>query len=87
MERQFYAMILRARVNPTHQAVKWLDDQNRLSCIVTQNVDGLFQKAGVNPEKVIEIHGTEHQVRCFNCGAIGNRQDIETMFPAGIYIP
>jgi len=87
MERQFYAMILRARVNPTHQAVKWLDDQNRLSCIVTQNVDGLFQKAGVNPEKVIEIHGTEHQVRCLNCGAIGNRQDIETMFPAGIYIP
>lgn len=87
MERQFYHLILRARVNPTHRAAKWLDDQNRLSCIVTQNVDGLFQKAGVNPEKVIEIHGTEHKVRCLNCGAIGNRQDIETMFPAGIYIP
>lgn len=87
MERQFYQMILRSKVNPTHQAAKWLDDQNRLSCIVTQNVDGLFQKAGVNPEKVIEIHGTEHQVRCLNCGVSSNRQDVEAMFHEGIFIP
>jgi len=87
MERQFYHMILRSKVNPTHRAAKWLDDQKRLSCIVTQNVDGLFQKAGLSPEKVIEIHGTEHQVRCLKCGALGNRQDVEAMFTAGIYIP
>ncbi|MGV8057817.1 MAG: urea transporter [Smithellaceae bacterium] len=87
MERQFYNIILRSKINSTHKAAKWLADQNRLSCIVTQNVDGLFQKAGVDPAKVIEIHGTAHKVKCLNCGTCSNRQDIEAMFNAGIYIP
>lgn len=87
MERQFYDIILNADINPTHRAAKWLAEQNRLSCIVTQNVDGLFQKAGVDSARVIEIHGTEHQVKCLNCGTYASRQDIEAMFNSGIHIP
>lgn len=87
MERQFYNIILHSKINPTHKAAKWLAEQNKLSCIVTQNVDGLFQRAGVNPVKVLEIHGTAHQVKCLNCGAGSSRQDIEAMFNAGVYIP
>ncbi|HOW57015.1 MAG TPA: urea transporter [Smithellaceae bacterium] len=87
MERQFYNIILRAKINPTHEAAKWLADQNRLSCIVTQNVDGLFQKAGVDPAKVIEIHGTEHKVKCLKCGEFSIRHDIEAIFNAVNYNP
>ena len=36
--------------------------------IVTQNIDGLHQKAGSSADKVIEIHGTMHQVECLSCG-------------------
>ncbi len=87
MERQFYNIILHSKINSTHRAVKWLADQNKLACVITQNVDGLFQQAGVDPARVIEIHGTEHQVRCLNCGIYSSRQDIEAMFNAGIYVP
>ncbi len=87
MERQFYNIIMRSKINPTHMATKWLANQNKLACVITQNVDGLFQRAGVDQAKVIEIHGTAHKVKCLNCGMCSSRQDIEAMFEAGIYIP
>jgi NAD-dependent deacetylase len=34
---------------------------------VTQNIDGLHQKAGSAPSKVIEIHGTVHEAECLSC--------------------
>ena len=36
--------------------------------IITQNVDGLHQRAGSSPERVVEIHGTIHEVVCLDCG-------------------
>jgi NAD-dependent deacetylase len=42
--------------------------------IITQNIDGLHQRAGNDPETVIELHGTAHRVRCLDCG---------TTWPAG----
>jgi NAD-dependent deacetylase len=41
-----------------------------LLAVVTQNVDGLHQKAGHHPSKVIEVHGTMHRARCWECGDI-----------------
>ena len=40
----------------------------KLDCVITQNVDGLHQKAGVPEEKVIELHGTLKYVKCLSCG-------------------
>jgi NAD-dependent deacetylase len=36
--------------------------------VITQNVDGLHQKAGNSSKAVIEIHGTFHSISCLDCG-------------------
>jgi NAD-dependent deacetylase len=36
--------------------------------LITQNIDGLHQKAGSSPERIVEIHGTIHDVVCMACG-------------------
>ncbi|NUM53995.1 MAG: NAD-dependent deacylase [Candidatus Hydrogenedentes bacterium] len=40
------------------------------SCVVTQNIDGLHQRAGVDPSKVIELHGSLWRVRCDRDGIV-----------------
>jgi len=52
--------------NVTHRFLARLEKEGILSAIVTQNIDGLHQKAG--SEKVYEIHGTTHRNYCANCG-------------------
>ncbi len=60
-----------ARPNPGHLAVTDLDRQGRLHTLVTQNVDGLHADAGVDPKRLVEIHGTVHDVECVGCGEKG----------------
>ncbi|KAF9579707.1 NAD-dependent protein lipoamidase sirtuin-4 [Lunasporangiospora selenospora] len=43
--------------------------------LITQNVDGLHQKAG--SKNVLELHGTLHRVHCLNCGQVHNRADFQ----------
>jgi NAD-dependent protein deacetylase/lipoamidase len=57
-----------ARPNAGHRALVDLERTGRLRAIVTQNIDGLHQRAGSNPDLVIEIHGTMHGVVCLSCG-------------------
>src|SRR5690606_7204048 len=56
-----------AEPNPGHLALVDLERQGRLHTLITQNVDGLHQKAGISPERVVEIHGTVHEVMCLSC--------------------
>jgi len=53
--------------NPGHLALVELERQGRLTGLVTQNVDGLHQKAGSSPELVHELHGTVWYVDCLQC--------------------
>jgi NAD-dependent deacetylase len=57
-----------AQPNAGHLALVDLERGGRLRAIVTQNIDGLHQRAGSNPELVIEIHGTLYGVVCVGCG-------------------
>jgi NAD-dependent deacetylase len=57
-----------ARPNSGHQALVALERSGRLRAIVTQNIDGLHQRAGNDPDLVIEIHGTLFEVECLSCG-------------------
>ena len=41
--------------------------QGKLHAVVTQNVDGLHQKAGLAEELVVEVHGTIWWTRCWDC--------------------
>ena len=57
-----------AEPNAGHRALVALERAGRLLALITQNVDGLHQAAGSSPERVVEIHGTLHEVVCLDCG-------------------
>jgi NAD-dependent deacetylase len=58
---------LDAKPNPIHHSLVELEKQGLLSCVITQNVDGLHRRAG--QKNVIEIHGSILKTHCFdNCG-------------------
>ncbi len=56
-----------AEPNAGHRVLVDLERQGRLDLLVTQNIDGLHQLAGNDPEKVVEIHGTIREVVCMSC--------------------
>lgn len=57
-----------AEPNAGHRAIVALERRGKLHMLITQNVDGLHQKAGSDPGRVIEIHGTMREVVCLSCG-------------------
>lgn len=75
MDRRFQALVLAAAPSGVHRAVRRLAELGRLSCVATQNVDGLFQRAGVPAEFVRELHGTVFSLRCLSCGLVHPRPD------------
>jgi NAD-dependent deacetylase len=56
-----------AKPNAGHLALVELERRGKLHALVTQNIDGLHQRAGNSAEKVIEVHGTLHEVVCMHC--------------------
>lgn len=56
-----------AKANAGHMALVEMEKNGRLHALITQNIDGLHQRAGNSSQKVIEVHGTVHEVRCMNC--------------------
>ncbi|MFY1637789.1 SIR2 family NAD-dependent protein deacylase [Solwaraspora sp. WMMB335] len=56
-----------AEPNAGHAALVELAHAGKLTAIITQNIDGLHQRAGNSPDTVIEIHGTLYEVECLGC--------------------
>ncbi len=56
-----------AEPNAGHRAIVEVERQGKLHALVTQNIDGLHQKAGNDPDRVIEVHGTVWWTRCWDC--------------------
>jgi NAD-dependent deacetylase len=75
--------VWRARPNAGHQALAAFERTGRLRALVTQNIDGLHQRAGSTPERVIEIHGTVHWVKCMSCDARTPTPDVLARVTAG----
>ena len=69
--------------NAGHRALAALEQRGRLHALITQNIDGLHQRAGVSADKVIEVHGTLHQVMCLSCGWRGPMQQTLDRVRAG----
>jgi NAD-dependent deacetylase len=57
-----------AEPNPGHRALVELERSGRLDTLVTQNIDGLHRRAGTDPARLVEIHGTSVDVVCMRCG-------------------
>lgn len=64
-----------ARPNTAHTTLAELQRCSHVSCIITQNVDGLHQKAGST--YVIDLHGRLSQVVCLSCGNVTSRQALQ----------
>lgn len=82
-QRQRYPEMVAREPNAGHRAIAALEGSGRVAAIVTQNIDGLHQKAGSDPERVLELHGSSHWARCMQCGRRYPMADIVARVEAG----
>ena len=59
-------LCLDAQPNPAHRKLAELEAAGKLTSVVTQNIDGLHQRAG--SRRVWELHGSVHRNHCMRCG-------------------
>jgi NAD-dependent deacetylase len=74
---------LRAEPNAAHRAVAELERSGVPVRVITQNVDGLHQLAGMPERKVLELHGTARSVVCTGCHTRGSMEDALARVDAG----
>jgi len=87
-DRARYPAMRDALPNAAHHAVVEIEKSGKMTALLTQNIDGLHQKAGSSAEKVYELHGTVHEVTCLDCHARRPRDEItEKMDREGIEVP
>lgn len=82
-----WAVIQRARPNPAHEALAELGRRGRVELLVTQNVDGLHERSGFPPERLVRIHGTDAEVVCIACGRREPREAAQAAWEAGQAVP
>ncbi len=83
MGNELFPALRDAQPNTAHRVLAALEKRGGLLRIVTQNVDGLHQKAGSSANVMIEIHGTALEVGCLTCGARQDRGPVQARFAAG----
>ncbi|MFF7093839.1 NAD-dependent deacetylase [Streptomyces rubradiris] len=74
---------LGARPNAAHRAVAELERSGVPVRVLTQNVDGLHQLAGLPARKVLELHGSARGVVCTRCHARGPMEEALARVAAG----
>lgn len=74
-----------AKPNAGHLAFAELERQGKLRAMITQNIDGLHQKAGNT--NVIELHGTTVETQCLTCGVSISMDDAVARVEAGDLAP
>jgi NAD-dependent deacetylase len=67
--------------NAGHHAITALQEMGKMAFLISQNIDNLHLKAGINPEILAELHGNLTRVRCLQCGMKMDRADGETNCP------
>ncbi len=72
-----YPTLARAAPNSAHRAIADLQAAGKLASVMTQNVDGLHQRAGSS--EVLELHGNIHGVLCLDCHASFPRAFVQGM--------
>ena len=61
-----------AQPNAVHHAIVRLEKAGKVLQVVTQNIDGLHALAGTNPDRLLELHGTNLLVECQSCNRRGD---------------
>ncbi len=73
--------IMRAEPNRAHYALAELERLGKLSCVITQNVDGLHSKAG--SKSVVELHGNMREAVCLSCRRVVSMEEAMSMAKRG----
>jgi NAD-dependent deacetylase len=84
---ELYPALIGAEPNAAHQGLAELHKLGFLKKIITQNIDGLHQKAGMPDEAVVELHGNNLRVRCLTCGRISSIHEAQQRIAAGDTAP
>jgi NAD-dependent deacetylase len=85
--QELYQGIQQAQPNTGHSAIARLDQMGLLAALITQNVDGLHQEAGLADEKIIELHGNTRRIRCMSCRNITATEEIQARLQSGDAAP
>ncbi|MDR1020006.1 MAG: NAD-dependent deacylase [Synergistaceae bacterium] len=71
----------RSQPNAGHAIVAAWEARGLVSCVITQNIDGLHAAAG--SERIYELHGSVGSVRCMECGAPSTQDAFIGRIPCG----
>lgn len=74
MKKIFFTDMDEASPNKAHEVIAKLEEKGFVKGVVTQNIDGLHQRAG--SKNVQEFHGTIHTLSCVNCGRKYRLEDV-----------
>ena len=66
--------------NNGHRAVAQLVKEEKVSAVITQNVDNLHQDSGIDDENVIELHGNAKYAKCLSCETRYELEDLEAQY-------
>src|SRR5207249_3417890 len=80
-------LICAAEPNAAHLALADLARAGRVALLVTQNVDGLHERSGFPPERLVNIHGTDSAVECMACHRRAPRALAQAAWEAGTAVP
>lgn len=56
-----------AKPNKGHKAIAKLFSKNKISYVLTQNIDNLHQNSGIETDRIIELHGNSTYAKCLDC--------------------
>ena len=82
-----WALIRGAAPNGAHEALADLGRAGRIELLVTQNVDGLHERSGFPPDRLVNIHGTDSSVECMTCHRRAPRATAQEAWEAGAAVP
>ncbi len=82
--RERYPELVSKKPNTGHEALVELARAHVLDLVITQNIDGLHQKSGIADDRIIELHGSSHKIRCLDCRRVFPQDTSEIDFDARV---
>lgn len=70
-------LITNVEPNPAHRKLAQWEQEGKLLAVITQNIDGLHQRAG--SKRVYELHGSIHRNFCLKCGRFFDAEALQRM--------
>ena len=75
-KQELWKDLSNALPNKGHLFFKHLYDEGKLAGLITQNIDGLHEKSGLPKDIIVNLHGTNLEVTCLDCGFTVPAQDV-----------